>query len=205
MKKRVLAVLLALALAAALLPVAALAVDPTLQSQIDDAPSGGAIITLNKDYTESITISKGKTITLNLGACTLTNTAGQHTITVQEGATLIINGSGTVDNDSHAKAALYNKGAVTINSGTFTRSQEVQITEENPTNTNSWYLVENGGTLIINGGRFYTGTLNALGNQSSLIRNGASAEIGTPNTVTAKGTLTITGGVFTTAANVIKN
>ena len=118
MKKRVLAVLLALALAAALLPVAALADDPTLQSQIDSA-SSGAIITLDKDYTESITISEGKTITLNLNNHKIVDSDSalnsgasgrEHTITVEKGAILIIEGTGTVDNVSHGKGAIFNNG-----------------------------------------------------------------------------------------------
>ena len=52
---------------------------------------------------------------------TLTN-VDDHTIL--NNGNLTITGTGRVDNISHAKGALYNKGTVVINGGTFDRSQE---------------------------------------------------------------------------------
>ena len=93
----------------------------TLTQAIKDAQNGDTI-KLTAPITASITIPAGKNITLDLNGQTLTNEAGNHTIT-NEG-TLTIKGYGTVDNVSHARGALVNKGTATINGGTFTRSQE---------------------------------------------------------------------------------
>lgn len=118
-RKNFLAVLLALYMVMTLLPVYALAEgdSDTLQAQIDAAGSG-TTITLEKNYTESITIANGQDITLNLAEnVTLTNEDGKDTITVELGGTLTIEGSGTVDNVSHQCAAIYNNGTATLNGG----------------------------------------------------------------------------------------
>lgn len=85
----------------------------TLQNKINQA-SENATITLDKAYTESITIPEGKTITLDLNGQTLINEEGKHTIT-NEG-TLTIVGTGTVDNVSHGKGAVYNDAGATCTS-----------------------------------------------------------------------------------------
>lgn len=82
----------------------------TLQNKINQA-SENATITLNKAYTESITIPEDKTITLDLNGWTLTNAEGKHTITNK--GTLTIMGTGTVDNVSHGKGAVYNDAGAT--------------------------------------------------------------------------------------------
>ena len=101
MKKRFLSVFMVLCMMLTMVP-SVFAVEAngedTLQSKIDQA-SENATITLDKAYTESITIPEDKTITLNLNGQTLTNAEGKHTIT-NEG-TLTIVGTGTVDNVSH--------------------------------------------------------------------------------------------------------
>ena len=78
--------------------------------------NGTATITLLKDTTEDITISAGK-VTLNLNGKTLTNSSSD-TITVAKGAELTIEGAGTVDNVTHAKAALVNYGTAVLKGGT---------------------------------------------------------------------------------------
>ena len=74
----------------------------TVQEAIDNA--NGKTVTLLSNVTESVTIPSGMTVTLDLGSYTLTNIEGKHTIT-NEG-NLTITGSGTVDNVSHARAAV---------------------------------------------------------------------------------------------------
>ena len=64
--KKIISIALALLMVAVMLPVMAMA-DETLQSKIDAAPEV-ATITLDKDYTEDITIPAGKAITLDLAA-----------------------------------------------------------------------------------------------------------------------------------------
>ena len=170
----------------------------TLQDAITNANDQ---IVLTSDVTESVTIPAGKSIQLNLNDHKITNTAGQHTIT--NNGTLTITGNGTVDNVSHACAALYNEKDATaiVESGTFTRSQEAGTPSGN--GGNSWYVVYNDGTLTFNGG-----TVEATGKFSSLVvsgQNNASAVMTINNgnfnndfiVIKAEGgTTNITGGTF---------
>lgn len=98
------------------------------------AAQGGATVKLLKDVTEDVVIPADKTITLDLNGKKLTNKTG-HTITVEQGATLTINGKGTVDNVTHQKTTIYNKGTVTLNGGTYDRSKEDGIG-----GSNTYYL-----------------------------------------------------------------
>ena len=166
----------------------------TITQAIDVAPADGTsfTITLTGDVTESITISTGKNIVLDLGTYTLTNTSGNHTITVQSGATLTVQGNGTVDNVTHQKGALVNNGTTIINGGTFTRSAETGVSPDE-SGGNSWYVIDNQGIMTFNGG-----SVTSTGNFSSLIRN-----LGTASDTA--GDLTINGGTFTNGFIVIKN
>ena len=83
--KKIISIALALLMVAVMLPVMAMA-DETLQNKIDTA-ADGATITLDKDYTEDITIDKALTIDLN--GKKLTNSAGD-TITVNANGNLTI-------------------------------------------------------------------------------------------------------------------
>lgn len=155
----------------------------TLTQAISDAQDGDTI-KLTASITASITIPAGKNITLDLNGQTLTNEAGNHTIT-NEG-TLTIKGDGTVDNVSHGRGALVNKGTATINGGTFTRSQEKG---DSPSNSggNSWYVIDNQGTLTVTGG-----TVKNTSGFSSLVRN-------------MNGTLNVNGGNFSNEFIALKN
>ena len=97
----------------------------TLQEQINAAPDGVEThITLQGDVSGDLTIPTNKNIVLELAAGSkLTNVSG-HTIT--NNGTLTIEGTGTVDNITHGKAAVYNNvgGTVILNGGTYTRSKE---------------------------------------------------------------------------------
>jgi len=102
-------------------------------------------VTLLKDVTAGITIPAGKTMTLDLNGKTLTN-VNDHTIL--NNGNLTITGTGKVDNISHAKGALYNKGTVVVNGGTFDRSKENGKTS-NDSGSNSWYTIKNVGSMTI--------------------------------------------------------
>ena len=94
----------------------------TIQEQIDAAENGVQTrITLQGDLSEDVTIPAEKNILLDLGGHKITNKAG-HTIT--NNGTLTIEGTGTVDNITHAKAAVFNDvgGTVVLNGGTYTLS-----------------------------------------------------------------------------------
>ena len=157
------------------------------------AAQGGATVKLLKDVTEDVVIPADKTITLDLNGKKLTNKTG-HTITVEQGATLTINGKGTVDNVTHQKTTIYNKGTVTLNGGTYDRSEEDGIKD-----SNTYYTLLNHGTMTV-----ANVTVNNKGGYSSLFENGyydyKKSRDGIDNP-----TLTITSGTFTGGINTVKN
>ena len=221
MKKRVLSAALSLCMLLTLLPTAALATEDnattlgtspatTLQEKITAAENGDTV-SLSKDETDSITVSAGKDITLDLAGHKLTNTADSHTVTVEKGATLTVMDSskaktGTIDNTSHQKGAVVNNGTFVLNSGNLTRSGEASKYDEEKksdiANGNSWYVVLNHGTMTVNGGKVFFSESN-IGYFSSLIANGWYT--GLENTEETPASLTITDGEFTGGKITIKN
>ena len=167
--------------------------------------AGETSVKLLHDLSEDVVISENSTLTLDLNGQALTNVSS-HTI-VNQGTLTILDsaGGGVVDVVTHGKAALYNYGTITeISGGMFTRSKETQYPVSGGTAANSWYTVVNGGVIEeISGGTFTTGdgTSKALGNLSSVIRNGVD-DSADPHPGEIK---LISGGTFTGAANVLKN
>lgn len=169
----------------------------TLQDQINAIGSTGTI-TLNRTYTEDVTIPANKNITLNLNGQTLKNVT-TNTITVENGATLTVTGTGTVDNITHGKAALYNKGTVFLEGGTFERSAEAGIDATN-NGGNSYYTVLNHGSMTVKSNV----TVNNKGHYSSLFENGYFDYTKTQDGIEAP-FLIIDGGKFDGGLNTIKN
>lgn len=130
--------------------------------------AGETDLTLTANLTESVTIPADKTVTLTIeDGVTLTNEAGKHTVTVEKGAELTLKGSGTVDNVVHARGALVNNGTTTLTGSVkLTRSKEAGSSASN-NGGNSWYVVDNHGTLTIE----ENASVKATGLYSSLIRN----------------------------------
>ena len=163
-----------------------------------------ATVTLLKDVTEDVTIPAGKTITLDLNGKTLTNVKDH---TILNNGNLTIAGTGKVDNISHAKGALYNKGTVVVNGGTFDRSKE-NGKNKGESGQNSWYTIKNVGTMTINDGAIVqtAGNNASLGKFSSLVSNGYfNAGDYTNNKGLDQPILTIDGGTFRGGLNTIKN
>jgi hypothetical protein len=168
----------------------------TLQAKIKVAAEKDGTVTLDKDYTEDITIQQGQNITLNLNGKKLTNKTG-HTITVEQGATLTINGEGTVDNVTHAKSALVNYGEVVLDNGvTLERSSEKGTLSPYSNGGNSYYTILNdkGATMTIN-----DATVKNNGGFSSAIRNGGDENCNDESH------LTIKDGNFSGGLNAVKN
>lgn len=158
------------------------------------AAQGGATVKLLKDVTEDVVIPADKTITLDLNGKKLTNKTG-HTITVEQGATLTINGKGTVDNVTHQKTTIYNKGTVTLNGGTYDRSKEDGIG-----GSNTYYTLLNHGTMTV-----ANVTVNNNGGYSSLFENGYFNQKPETKNGIANPILTINSGNFTGGINTVKN
>lgn len=142
-------------------------------------------MTLNQDITDGIVVKSGSTVTLNLNGKSVTNTNGQETIKIEEGATLTITGDGTVTNDTHGKAVILNEGTLTIENGTFARS-EIQ--------GKAYYTVVNHGNMTVNGGTIKIESNEKAGWNSSIIDNGWVN--GADNVTGKKATLTINGGTI---------
>ena len=218
MKKRLLASVLSLAMVATMMP-AALADDEgnepaggensnkpnfainsadALSVAIAGAKGDDYTIALDTDITSAVSIPKDTSIVLDLNGHKLTNTEGKDTITVAKNATLTITGTGTVDNISHGKAAIYNRGIATLKNGVFERSQEAGK-DAKDNGGNSYYTLLNHGVMTVQ----EDVTVNNKGGYSSLFDNGYyswKSKDGIDNP-----TLTIEGGKFNGGLNTIKN
>ena len=221
MKKKFLSALLALCMLMTLAPVTVFAAggngtssNPYIVSSAEEfttalqnaTDTGTIYIKLNQDITGDLTVTTGKTVSLNLNGKTLTNSTGD-TITVAYGASLFITGKGTVDNETHAKAAIFNNGTVVLSGGTYDRTSETSSSPD-VSGGNSWYTICNHGTMTINAGV----TVKNTGSFSSMIENGYYNYGSTDHrsgyvagTNSANPTLTINGGTFTGGLNSVKN
>lgn len=212
MKRRLLSAFLAVMMVLTMAPVAFAADDAentvgdtgsgettpaeTLQAKIKVAAEKDGTVTLDKDYTEDITIQQGQNITLDLNGKKLTNVQSD-TITVTKGAKLTIEGAGTVDNVTHAKSALVNYGEVVLDNGvTLERSSEKGTLSPYSPGGNSCYTILNdkGATMTIN-----NATVKNNGGFSSAIRNGGDENCNDASN------LTINDGNFSGGINSVKN
>lgn len=171
---------------------------PTLAKAIEAVPDNGesaTTVTLVKNTAEDITIPAHKKVALNLNGKKLTNVSSN---TITNNGTLTITGEGTVDNVTHAKAAIYNKGTVTLNGGTYDRSNEDGVDADNA-GTNTYYTILNHGKMTVDS----SVTVRNKGHHSSLFENGYyshNSKDGIDNP-----TLTITSGTYEGGLNTIKN
>ena len=180
------------------------------------AATDGQTVVLLKNVTESVTIASGKNVVLDLAGFKLTNEANKDTITIALGGTLKVTDSsegktGTVDNVSHARAAVYNNGTVTLEGASFTRSLETGTSSVVGGN-NTYYNILNHGVMTVENGVSVTQT----GKYSSLLANGYYSYLETEKikgersifvdgTNQANPTLTINGGTFSGGVNTIKS
>lgn len=168
------------------------------------AAEAGETIKLDADITGDVVVPEGVNITIDLNGKKITNSVGH---TIMNNGTLTIEGEGTVDNITHGKAALYNKGTVTLNGGTFDRTQE-NGQSDSSSGGNSYYTIKNVGNMTINEGvNVLTAKGNGeLGRFSSLVANGYYNGTTYDNDKgEEKPTLTINNGTFSGGLNTIKN
>lgn len=174
-----------------------------LQAAIE-AAEAGETIKLAADITGDVVVPEGANITIDLNGKKITNSVGH---TIMNNGTLTIEGEGTVDNITHGKAALYNKGTVTLNGGTFDRTQE-NGRSDSSSGGNSYYTIKNVGNMTINEGVnvLTANGNNQLGRFSSLVSNGYfDADDFKNNKGVDSPTLTINNGTFSGGLNTIKN
>ena len=175
-----------------------------LNTAITDAGETETTIKLATDITGDVVIPEDANITIDLNGKKITNSVGH---TIMNNGTLTIKGEGTVDNITHGKAALYNKGTVTLNGGTFDRTQE-NGQSDSSSGGNSYYTIKNVGNMTINEGvNVLTAKGNGeLGRFSSLVANGYYNGTTYDNDKgEEKPTLTINNGTFSGGLNTIKN
>lgn len=184
----------------------------SIQAAIDAANEGDTVKLL-ADATEDVTVAEGKNLTLDLNGFKLTNVKG-HTIT--NNGTLTVTDSseaktGTVDNLTHGKGALVNAGTATLEGGTFERSNEAGKLDPYSNGDNSWYTVQNKGTMAIkdgttvkNDGGFSSNLCNADDTNAKLVINGGTFAGGINAVKNGSNTkLEITGGTFSNASQYV--
>ena len=175
-----------------------------LNAAITAAGETETTIKLAADITGDVVVPEDANITIDLNGKKITNSVGH---TIMNNGTLTIKGEGTVDNITHGKAALYNKGTVTLNGGTFDRTQE-NGQSDSSSGGNSYYTIKNVGNMTINEGvNVLTAEGNGeLGRFSSLVANGYYNGTTYDNDKgEEKPTLTINNGTFSGGLNTIKN
>ena len=169
-----------------------------------EAAEAGETIKLDADITGDVVVPEDANITIDLNGKEITNSGGH---TIMNNGTLTIEGEGTVDNITHGKAALYNKGTVTLNGGTFDRTKENGKDDKTP-DGNSYYTIKNVGNMTINEGvNVLTAKGNGeLGRFSSLVANGYYNGTTYDNDKGEENpTLIINNGTFSGGLNTIKN
>ena len=186
-----------------------------LQQQIDSADVGDTV-KLGADISADIEVPKGKEITLDLNGFTLTNES-DHTIMNYGVLTIVDNstaGTGTVDNVTHARSALFNFGEAALLGGTYTRSLE-NGSSATESGGNSWYVIKNLGHLTIGEEDAECDVaVTQSGHFSSMITNGYYNADGSGDHLQYSGsvttedkipTLVINGGTFSGGINTVKN
>lgn len=150
-------------------------IEMDLQSQINLA-GNGATVSLDKDYTESVVIPEGKTITLDLNGHTLTS-------------------------DTDNVATVYNDGNLTIVDNGTTKGKITRAATEADGSENTYYVIANHGLMTLDG--IHVSNEN-VEDPSSLIINNIKANGVYEQENPAR--LTIASGTYSCAGgNVVKN
>ena len=163
----------------------------SVQDAIDAAQTGDTV-KLVKDATENVTIDASKQITLDLNGHTLNGGTG------------------------NAKAAILNKGTVTITDMSAGKTGTIKRDDSGAEGETSYYVIDNNGTMVIDQANVFN---NSGSKGSSLVRNGGVDNVSSltinggtfkqQNFIAVKndgnGELTINGGTLTSNASVVQN
>ncbi len=164
----------------------------SLQAAITAVKKAGKTVQLLNDTTENITINASKQITLDLNGHTLNG------------------GTGT------AKAAILNKGNVTITDTSAEKTGTIKRDDQGVEGETSYYVIDNNGTMVIDQANVVN---NSGAKGSSLVRNGGVDNVSSltinggtfeqQNFIAVKndgnGELTINGGTLTSKQSVVQN
>lgn len=164
----------------------------SLQAAITAVKKVGKTVQLLNDTTENITINASKQITLDLNGHTLNG------------------GTGT------AKAAILNKGNVTITDTSAEKTGTIKRDDQGVEGETSYYVIDNNGTMVIDQANVVN---NSGAKGSSLVRNGGVDNVSSltinggtfeqQNFIAVKndsnGELTINGGTLTSKQSVVQN
>ena len=154
--------------------------------------TNGKTVKMLADVTENITIAENKKITLDLNGHILNG------------------GTGT------AKAAILNKGTVTITDTSADKTGTIKRDDQGVAGETSYYVIDNNGTMVIDQANVFN---NSGSKGSSLIRNGGVDNVSSltinggtfeqQNFIAVKndsnGELTINGGTLTSKQSVVQN
>ena len=164
----------------------------SLQAAITAVKKAGKTVQLLNDTTENITINASKQITLDLNGHTLNGGTG------------------------NAKAAILNKGNVTITDTSAGKTGTIKRDDQGVEGETSYYVIDNNGTMVIDQANVFN---NSGTKGSSLIRNGGVNNVSSltinggtfeqQNFIAVKndsnGELTINGGTLTSKQSVVQN
>ena len=176
---------------------------------------GAGLLSTRADKTESLLVEKGRTLTLDLNGCTISQSkeqTGVYAMIHNKGTLIIEDNSGAKDGKivygdrgnggEYASNTILNSGELTIHAGTVENNSSTNVA------SNGYpHPIDNNGVLTINGGTF-TNSANyssmriwcTTDDNTIVTINGGtfngSIDFQTPSAAANKGTLTIKGGEF---------
>lgn len=173
--KKWLSITIAASMLLVLLPTAALATDVNAADALADAFAAGGSIKLTESFSvsETLTVTKDKTVTLDLNGQTLTSTAApeatDYAIRIDGSLTLLDSSedkTGKITTAGLGKLILVADGAtLNIQSGTY---------ESTSTDSHAQATIQNSGTLLMTGGTvsaaYHAAIFNAASSQASAVK-----------------------------------
>lgn len=174
-------------------------------------------LTVNSSTSNDIIIAGNEEVTLVLANNAELSNKTKDTIYVTKGGKLNIEGKGTITNNTHGKAAIFNNGATTINSKDVTITRKMITNKNDASQTNNYYAILNHGNMTIQNAKVIekqvSGNAELTNYSSSLIANGyydynnkSDERVGYVEAInTPNPELKILDGDFTGGMNTVKN
>ena len=178
------------------MPVALTAGPVTTETALRTAVANGGEVTLGDKITltSTLTIPRGKSVTLDLNSYTLEANVNDNAITIEDGATLILNDSGTGGTITHGtnytgRGVYVSKNAAfEMHGGTITNNSTSNSTSNDGGGVYVYGSSSGNGQFTMTGGTISNNTVGNNGRGGGVYIGSASAGIG--------GTFTMTGGTI---------